>query len=58
MDHYIVDPNHLRHYVTKVQDNPMSSDPLSITTEDNEFCMELTMEVIIVYDNNHSPTDN
>ena len=58
MDHYIVGPNHLRHYVTKVQDNPMSDDPLSIITQDNEFCMEIDMEGTIMYDETNSPTDN
>ena len=39
MDISIVNPNQLRHYGAKVQDNLMPADPLSIITEDNAFCI-------------------
>ena len=58
MDGYLVDSNQLRHYRTKVQDNPMLSEPLSIITEDNEFCMHLAMEGTIVYAETNYPTEN
>ena len=58
MDHYLVNPNNLRHYVNKVQDNPMSADPLSIITEDNKFYMEIAMDGTILYAKTHYPTEN
>lgn len=56
LDHTLVNPNQLRHFGVDVQDNPMSSRPLSIITEDKEFCMELTIEGTIVFAETHSPT--
>jgi hypothetical protein len=41
--------NQLRHFGTKVQDNPMSDRALSIISEDNEFCMLLSMQGTIGY---------
>ena len=58
MYHSIVKPNKLIHYGTKVQNKPMSADPLSTITEDNEFYMELTINGTIMYAENHSTTDN
>ena len=58
MDHYLVNPNPLRHYGNKVQDNPMSAYPLSIITNDNKFYMEIEMDSTIVYAENHSPNEN
>ena len=57
MDHTLINPNQLRHFGTKIQDDPTSDRPLSIITEDNEFCMELAMAGTIVHANTHSPTD-
>ena len=57
MDHTLINQNQLRHYGTQVQDNPMSESPLSIITEDNEFCMELSMSGTIVHFDTHSPTE-
>ena len=37
MDHTLVNPNQLRHYGVKVQDNPVSDEPLHIMTEDEKF---------------------
>ena len=56
MDHSLINPNQLRHYGTKVQDNPSSLLPLSIITEDNEFCMEMSMNGTIVSFNSHTPS--
>jgi hypothetical protein len=58
MDHTLINPNQLRHYGTRVQDNPMSSHPLSIITEDHEFCMELSMEGTIIFANTNSPLEH
>ena len=49
MDHSLINPNHLRYYGIKVQDNPLLEIALSIITEDNEFCMELEMTGTVVY---------
>ena len=56
MDHTLVNPNQLRHFGVRVQDNPMSSRPLSIITENNEFCMELAIEGTIVFAETRTPT--
>ena len=37
MDHTLINPNQLRHFGTKVQDNLTLEEPLSIITEDKEF---------------------
>ena len=57
MDHSLVNPNQLRHYGTKVQDNPVSDRALSIITENNDFCMELAMAVTVVYADIFTPSD-
>ena len=57
MDHSLVNPNQLRHFGIQVQDDPMSQVPLSIKTEDNEFCMQLSMKGTIIFAETHSPTD-
>ena len=56
MDHSLINPNQLRHFGVSVQDDPTSSRPLSIITEDKDFCMELSMAGTIVYMDTHSPT--
>ena len=58
LDHTLINPNQLRSFGTKVQDDPTSAFPLSIISEDNEFCMELTMNGTIVTANTHSPSAN
>ena len=58
MDDTLINPNQLRHHGVKVQDDPTSSYPLSIVTEDNEFCMELTMDGTIVHVQTFTPSDN
>jgi len=58
MDHSLINPNQLRHYGTMVQDDPTSRRPLSIITEDNEFCMNLEMDGTIVLAKTHSPTNH
>ena len=58
MDHTLINPNQLRHYGIRVQDDPTSDLPLSIITEGNEFCMELSMYGTIVFAETHSPTEH
>jgi len=57
MDMTLINPNQLRHFGTEVQDNPSSRLPLSIITEDSEFCMDLMMAGTIIYADTHTPTD-
>ena len=56
MDHTLINPNQLRHFGTRVQDDPTSSYPLSIITEDESFSMELAMTGTIVYAPTFSPS--
>ena len=56
MESSLVNPNQLRHHGVRVQDNPMSEDPLSIISEDEEFGMELKMKGTIVYANTFTPS--
>ena len=57
MDYTLFNPNQLRHYGTKVQDNPVAQSPLSIISDDEEFCLELSMNGTIVYFDSHTPTE-
>ena len=57
MSHTLINPNQLRHFGTKVQDNPMSDQPLSIITEDNGFCMDLAMAGTICYVDTFAPSE-
>ena len=54
----LINPNQLRHFGTKVQDNPVSDLPLFIMAEDNEFSMELDISGTIIYADTHIPSDN
>ena len=49
MNHSLINPNQLRYYGIKVQDNPLLETAISIITEDNEFCMEIAMAGTVVY---------
>ena len=57
MNHSLNNPNQLRYYGIKVQDNPMLETALSIITEDNELCMELVMEGTVVYAEIFTPSE-
>ena len=56
MDTSIINPNQLRHYGTNVQDHPISARPLSITIEDVEFSMNLSMTGTFVHADTHTLT--
>ena len=58
MDGIFWNPIKVRHYGTKVQDNLMSDDTLSIITEENEFFVEIAMEGTILHYGIHYPSDN
>ena len=55
MNQSLINPNKLRYYGIKVQDNPMLETTLSIITEENEFCMELAMAGTVVYSEKFTP---
>ena len=57
MDHTLVNPNQLRHYGIKVQDNPVSDEPLHIMTEDEQFNMELKMKGTTIFADTLTPSD-
>ena len=57
MESTLVNPNQLRHFGTRVQDNPASECPLSIITEGGDFCMGLDIEGTIVFANTHTPSN-
>ena len=57
MNHILMNPNRLRYCGIKVQDNPILDTALSIITEENEFCMELAMEVTAIYDEIFTPSE-
>ena len=57
MDHSLANPNQLRHYGTKVQDNPVLDRALSIITENNDFCIELVMAGTVVYADTFTPSN-
>ena len=56
LHHSLLNPNQMRHYSIKVQDNPMSDQPLSIITDDDEFSMELRMDGTIVCFDSSTPS--
>ena len=58
MDTSLVNPNQLRHFGVHVQDNPSSTSPLFIMTEDLEFSMNLSMAGTIVYTDTHTPSSH
>ena len=57
MDRTLMNPNQLRHFCTKVQDNTMSDHQLYIITVDNELWMEIFMDGTIEYADNNLPKD-
>ena len=44
MDHTLVNPNQMRHFVIKVQDNSYDDAPLYLMTEDGDFALPLTVQ--------------
>ena len=56
MNTTLINPNQLRHYGTKVQDNPTSPHPLSIITANDKFSIELSMQGTIVLAPTHTPS--
>ena len=58
MDHSLLNPNQLRHYGVKVQDNPYdASQGMHLSTEDNEVVIPLRSIGTTIYFDTRSPTD-
>ena len=49
IDHSLINPNQLRHFGVMMQDDPASSCPLSIISEDIKFALELDRQGTILY---------
>ena len=49
IQHTLVNPNQLRYYDTKIQDDPTSSKPVHIMTEKSDFNMELKIKGTVVF---------
>ena len=58
MSSTLINPNQLRHFGVKVQDDPTSKSPLAIIKDDEEqFCMELDISGTIIYVTTYTPTE-
>ena len=51
----LVNPNQLRHFRTHVQDNPYSSSPLHIRSEDSSFSMPLESQGTVIFAHTFAP---
>ena len=56
MQHTLVNPNQLRYFGIQVQDNLMSSEPLSIIKEDESFNLELKIKGTNIFADTHTPS--
>ncbi len=56
MDHTLVNPNQLRAFGIKVQDNPFDQAPLFLATEDSEFSLPLECKGTIIGVTTRTPT--
>ena len=57
MKHTLINPNQLRHYGVKVQDNPCSVEPIHIMTEDSSFNLELKMRGTTIFADTFTPSE-
>ena len=58
MDHSLLNPNQLRHYGVRVQDNPCdASQRMHLSTEDGELVIPLLSMGTTIYFDTRSPTD-
>jgi hypothetical protein len=58
MDHTLVNPNQLRSFGIKVQDNPFDSAPTYVSTEDGDFAFPLACTGTILSAPTRTPTEN
>ena len=57
MDHNLVNPNQIRHFGIKVQDNPYDSAPLYLMTEDGDFVLTLSVQGTNIMADTRTPTE-
>ena len=57
LEHSLINPNQLRHYGIRVQDNPYHGDQMHIASEDEEFLMPLASDGTTIYFDSRTPTD-
>ena len=58
MSHSLLNPNQLRHFGIKVQDDPTSHQPLSIITGDGDFGMELKIDGTTIFADTYTPSNH
>ena len=56
MQHSLINPNQLRYFGIRVQDDPTSNEPIHIRNEDDSFNIELCMSGTIMYIDTHTPS--
>ena len=57
MDHTLVNPNQMRNFIIKVQDNPYDDSPLYLMTEDGDFALPLALQVTNIMADTRTPTE-
>ena len=57
MDHTLVNPNQMRHFGIKVQDNPYDYAPLYLMTEDGDFALPLGFQGTNIMADTRTPTE-
>ena len=57
MDHTLINPNQMRHFGIKVQDNPYDDAPLYLMTEDGDFALPLSVQGTNSMADTRTPTE-
>ena len=57
MDHTLINPNHMRHFGIKFQDNPYDDVPLYLMTEDGDFALPLAVQGTTIMADTCTPTE-
>ena len=57
MDHNLVNPNRMRHFGIKVQDNPYDDAPLYLMGEDGDFVLPLAVQGTTIMADTCTPTE-
>ena len=56
MQHSLINPNQLRHFGTKIRDDPTSRHPMCLVSPDRDIEIPLQIDGTIIYYNTHTPT--
>ena len=56
MQHSLINPNQLRHFGTKIRDDPTSRHPVCLVSPDRDIEIPLQIDGTIIYYNTHTPT--